>query len=205
PLNPLIPEEALRFRSQLGEFEPGEFIRGYERREVSQAQVTFTNLIGPNNLLRADQVVLIGEFGATHVWDLPDRSELRFEGPGTDTGGGPSIVTGGNLRNPITTADGFATAFSWGYRVAIVPTFNNAFGTAWNMSPRLAFNHDVQGVTPGPGGNFIEGRKQVTAGVAFDYQARWRVDFAYTSFFGAGINNLLGDRDFVSGSVSYSF
>jgi hypothetical protein len=40
PLNPLIPEEALRFRSQLGEYGPGEFIPGYERREVSQAQVT---------------------------------------------------------------------------------------------------------------------------------------------------------------------
>ncbi len=205
PLNPLIPEEALRFRSQLGEFAPGEFIRGYERREVSQAQVTFTNLVGPNNWVRADQVVLIGEFGATHVWNLPDRSVLRFEGPGTDTGGGPSIVSGGNLRNPVTTGDGFATAFSWGYRVAVVPTYNNVFGTAWNMSPRLAFNHDVQGVTPGPGGNFIQGRKQVTAGLGFDYQARWRVDFAYTSFFGGGINNLLGDRDFVSGSVSYSF
>ena len=73
------------------------------------------------------------------------------------------------------------------------------------MTPRIAFNHDVQGVTPGPGGNFIEGRMQATAGVNFTYQATWNVGLAYTNFFGAGSNNLLGDRDFVSASVSYSF
>jgi hypothetical protein len=205
PLNPLIPEEALRFRSQLGEYGPGEYIPGYERREVSQAQVTLLNLVGPNNWVGADQVTIIGEIGATHVWNLPDRDVLRFEGPGTDTGGGPSMVTGGSLRNPVTTEDGFVTAFSWGYRMAIVPTYNNVFGTPWNMSPRFAFNHDVQGVSPGPGGNFIQGRKQATLGLTFDYQSRWRADFAYTHFFGGGINNLLRDRDFVSASVSYSF
>ncbi len=205
PLNAVLPAEYERFRSQLGEYGPGEFIPGYERRESSQAQVTFTNLIGPNNWIGASQVALVGEFGATHFWDLPSRDELRFEGPGTDTGGGPNRFEGGNSRNPVRTEDGFATAFSWGYRLVVAPTYNAVFGTPWNMTPRLAFNHDVQGVTPGPGGNFIKGRKQLTAGVAFDYQARWRVDFGYTTFFGAGANNLLGDRDFVSGSVSYSF
>lgn len=205
PLNAVLPNEFERFRSQLGEYGPGEYIPGYERRKISQAQTTFTNLIGPNNWINADQIAVVAEVGATHVWNLPDRDVLRFEGPGTDTGGGPSRQTGGTSRNPVTTEDGFVTAFSWGYRVALVPTYNSIFGTPWNMSPRLAFNHDVQGVSPGPGGNFIQGRKQVTAGLGFDYQARWRLDFAYTSFFGAGMNNLLRDRDFVSASISYSF
>jgi hypothetical protein len=114
-------------------------------------------------------------------------------------------LTGGNSRNPVTLNDGFATAFSWGYRLVVAPTYNNVFGTPWSMTPRLAFNHDVQGVSPGPGGNFIAGRKQATVGLQFNYLAQWRLDFAYTNFFGAGINNLLGDRDFVSGSISYSF
>lgn len=205
PLNTAIPSEYDRFRSQLGEYAPGEFIPGYERREVSQAQVTLTRLIGPNNWINADQVAVVAEAGATHFWDLPSRDVLRFDGPGTDTGGGPSRLTGGNSRNPVTLTDGFATAFSWGYRLVIAPTYNNVFGTPWNMTPRLAFNHDVQGVSPGPGGNFIAGRKQATVGVQFNYLAQWRVEFAYTNFFGAGINNLLGDRDFVSGSISYSF
>jgi hypothetical protein len=205
PLNALLPEEALRFRSQLGEYAPGEFIRGYEEMRVSQAQATFTRLFGPGNMLRADQLALVGEFGVTHIWNLPDENVLRFEGPGTDTGGGPSIVTGGNLRNPVTTTDGFVTDTSWGYRLLMAPTYNNVFGTPWNMTPSLAFNHDVSGVSPGPGGNFVEGRKQLTASLGFDYQARWRASVAYTSFFGGGTNNLLRDRDFVSASLSYSF
>ncbi len=205
PLNAVLPSEYERFRSQLGQYEPGEFIEGYERREASQAQVTLTRLIGPDNWVNADQVAFVMEAGATHFWNLPDRDVMRFEGPGTDTGGGPSRLTGGNSRNPVTLTDGFATSFSWGYRFLLAPTYNNFAGTAWNLTPRLAFNHDVNGVSPGPGGNFIAGRKQATLGMQWDYQAQWRLDFAYTNFFGAGINNLLGDRDFVSASISYSF
>lgn len=205
PLNAVLPSEFDRFRSQLGQFGPGEFIEGYERRRMSQAQVTLTRLIGPNNWVNADQIAVVMEAGATHFWNLPGTDVMRFEGPGTDTGGGPSRLTGGNSRNPVTLTDGFANSFSWGYRLVLAPTYNNVFGSAWNMTPRFAFNHDVTGVSPGPGGNFIAGRKQATVGLTFDYQAQWRLDFAYTNFFGAGINNLLGDRDFVSASVSYSF
>ncbi|NEZ04400.1 DUF1302 domain-containing protein [Wenzhouxiangella sp. XN201] len=205
PLNTFIPEPYNRFISQLGDYAPGEYVRGYERREVSQAQFTLTKLFGPGNPLRADQVAVVGEFGVTHVWDLPPESELRFEGPGTDTFGGPSRQTGGNSRSPITTTSGYATDTSWGYRLLIAPTYNNVFGTPWNATPRIAFNHDVDGVTPGPGGNFIEGRKQVTLGVTFSYLSRWQAGISYTNFFGAGTNNLLGDRDFVAASLSYSF
>ncbi len=205
PLNAVIPEPALRFNSQLGEFGPGQEIRGWERRKVSQIQSTLLKLWGPNNFLKADQITTLGEIGATHVWDLPDRDQLRFEGPGTSTGGGAgNQLNGGDLRNPVTTTDGFATAFSWGYRFVIAPTYNNLIG-AWNMTPRLAFNHDVTGTSPGPGGNFIEGRKQVTLGLRFDYQSQWNLDVAYTNFFGAGNRNQLSDRDFVTAALSYSF
>jgi len=205
PLNAAIPEPYNRFISQLGEYEPGDYIQGYERREVSQAQFTLTKLFGPGNWLGANQVAVVGEFGATHVWDLPDPSELRFEGPGTDTFGGPSRQTGGNSRSPITTTSGYVTDFSWGYRLLVAPTYNSVFGTAWNMTPRLAFNHDVNGVAPSPGANFIEGRKQVTVGLNFSYLSRWQAGVSHTSFFGAGNNNMLSDRDFIAASLSYSF
>lgn len=205
PLNAAIPEPYNQFISQLGDYSPGDYIQGYERREVSQAQVTLTKLFGPGNLLKANQVAVVGEFGVTRVWDLPDPSELRFEGPGTDTFGGPSRQTGGNSRSPVTTTDGYVTDTSWGYRLIVAPTYNNVFGSAWNMTPRLAFNHDVEGVAPGPGGNFIEGRKQLTLGVNFSYLSRWQAGVSYTNFFGAGLNNLLSDRDFFAASLSYSF
>ncbi len=207
PLNALIQAPFDRFSSQLGEFEVGDIIQGWERHEMSQFQLTATQLFGPNNLFQADQIVLLGEIGFTKIWDLPDTSILRYNGPGTDTGGGPgNLLTGGSSRNPVTTPDQyFATSFSWGYRLITRLDFNNAFGTPINLSPRLAFNHDVQGTTPGPGGNFVEDRKSVTIGLGAVYLEKWGADISYTSYFGAGIYNLIRDRDFVSFNIKYSF
>ena len=205
PLNVLIPEEVNRFRSQLGSFGPDTELQGWEEHEVSQLQFTFLKFFGPNNFMGADQITALGEIGATKVWDLPAKDVLRYNGPGTDTGGGPSALTGGNFRNPVTETDGFADDFSWGYRLAIVPTYNSVFGTPFNVSPRIAFNHDVQGTSPGPGGNFVEDRKTLTFGLGFNYLNKWAADISYTSYFGGGRYNLLGDRDFLSASISYSF
>src|SRR5690606_399237 len=125
--------------SQLGNYAPGEYIKGWESHEVSQFQSTFTKLFGPGNFLGAQQIAMVAEVGATKVWDLPDHSVLRYNGDGTDTGGGPAI-DGGQLRNPFTQAYGFPTQFSWGYRVAARADYNNAFGSPFNLSPRIAFN-----------------------------------------------------------------
>ncbi|MFK8013292.1 MAG: DUF1302 domain-containing protein [Marinicellaceae bacterium] len=205
PLNGAIGAPYDRFISQLGEFGLGERIQGWERHEVSQFQMTATKLFGPNNPFKADQIVLLGEVGFTNVWDLPETDVLRYNGPGTDTSGGPS-VNSGNSRNPVTEpAEFFATSYSWGYRLITRFDFNNAFGSPVNLSPRLAFNHDVQGTTPGPGGNFVEDRKSMTFGVGAVYLEKWGADISYTSYFGAGIHNLIGDRDFYSVNVKYSF
>jgi hypothetical protein len=203
PLNGLFPEEVLKFRSQLGEFAPGEYIRGWERHNVNQAQFTVTKLFGPNNPFKSDELVAVFEAGATYIPDLPEWETLRYNGPGTDTGGGPDFLTGA-MRNPQTETDGFAEDFSWGYRFITRLDYNNAIG-AWTVSPRLGFNHDVTGTTPGPGGNFVEGRKALTVGVGFNYLQEWVVDLAYTRFSGAGRYNELRDRDFFSASVRYSF
>ncbi len=204
PLNTVIPQPGLRFSSQLGEYGPGEYIRGWERHKVSQIQSTFTKVVGPNNFLGADQIALVGEVGATHVWDLPDPALLRYEGEGTDTGGGYAIDTG-YLRNPVTTTSGFATRFSWGYRVAARADYSNVLGSPFNMSPRVAFNHDVNGTTPGPGGNFLDGRKSGTLGVEASYMNAWSLDLSYTLFTGGKPHNQIHDRDFYSLVAKYSF
>jgi hypothetical protein len=204
PLNVVIPQPGLRFRSQLGSYGPGEYIRGWERHEISQAQSTFTKVIGPGNFLGAEQISLVGEFGATKVWDLPDASVMRYEGEGTDTGGGYAIDSG-YLRNPVTLTTGFATAFSWGYRLAGRADYPNAFGSPFTISPRVAFNHDVNGTTPGPGGNFLEGRKSGTLGVEANYMNRWSFDLSYTVFTGGKPHNQIHDRDFYSVVAKYSF
>ncbi len=203
PLNSLFAEEVLQFKSQLGEFGPGEYIRGWERHSVNQAQFTVTKLFGPNNPFRADSIAAVVEAGATYIPDLPAWDTLRYNGPGTDTGGGFDFLTG-SFRNPETELDGFADDFSWGYRFITRLDYNNAIG-AWTVSPRFGFNHDVRGTTPGPGGNFVDGRKRMTFGVGFNYLQEWIVDLSYTKFSGAGKYNELRDRDFFSASVRYSF
>jgi len=204
PLNPLIPAPVLRFKSQLGEFQPGEEITGWDEHEMWQAQATTTKLIGPGNLIKADQIAFAAEVGLNYISDLPAKDFLRYNGDGTDTGGGPDFLTG-DFRNPETETDGFADDFSWGYRLLLRADYNSAFGTAVTVTPSLGWSHDVSGTTPGPGGSFIDGRKTLTAGVAFNYLQRWVVDVSYTSYFGAGRYNLLKDRDFFGFSVRYSF
>jgi hypothetical protein len=200
PLNSVIATPAARFCSQLNPgCTPAAFgqeIRGWRRHEVSQLQMTFTKAF--SSVLGAEQVALVGEIGATEVWDLPSQDVLRYEGEGTDTGGGfdvgdvvagypgSTVLLPGGLRNPLTQEGGFPTQFSWGYRVAARADYNNVFGTPITLSPRVAFNDDVNGITPGPGGNFLEGRKSATVGVEANYLNSWVFDLSYTAFFGGG-------------------
>jgi hypothetical protein len=204
PLNAAVPAPVLRFQSQLGEYGPNEPIQGWERHNVNQFQTTITKLFGPNNFFGADQIAALMELGVTYVPDLPDQDSLRYNGPGTDTGGGADYLTG-SFRNPITETGGFAEDLSWGYRFVTRLDYNNAFGTSFTLSPRLGFNHDVSGTAPGPGGNFIEDRKSITLGLGLNYLQKWIFDLSYTSFSGAGHYNQIRDRDFLSASVRYSF
>jgi hypothetical protein len=203
PLNPLIPAPVNRYKSQLGDFAPGEEIRGYGEYDSWQVQATTTRLFGPGNFLRAQQIAFVAEVGLNAVPDLPSKDVLRFNGSGTDTGGGAD-VTSGDFNNPVTEPGGFADDFSWGYRLLARADYNNAIG-AWTVSPRIAWAHDVDGTTPGPGGSFIDGRTQLTAGVAFNLLNEWVIDLSYTDYSGGGRYNLLRSRDFFGASVSYAF
>ena len=203
PLNPLIPAPVLRFKSQLGQFAPGETVVGWEEHKSWQAQTTTTKLFGPNNFIKANQIAFVAEVGLNYVSDLPDKDYLRFNGPGTDTGGGADYLTG-DFRNPITEPAGFADDFSWGYRMLARATYNDAIGPV-TILPRIAWAHDVSGTTPGPGGSFIDGRKTLTFGLGFNYLQQWIFDFSYTNYSGGGKYNQLYDRDFFAASVRYSF
>ncbi len=185
--------------SQLGVFGDGVVVPGFIERDVSQFQITATNIF--SNIFGAEQGVLLGEFAITHVHDMPSENTLRLEAAGTGLPGNAAFAALAGV--PVERND-FADATSWGYRVVGRLTYNNVIG-AINLSPRIGWRHDVRGNTPGPGGNFIEGFKQVTWGVSADYQNTWKADMSYTSFFGAGSQNLLQDRDFAAVSISYSF
>ena len=196
----LSPVSPLFGANQLGSFGFDEEISGYRRENVVQAQTTATHLTGP--LLGADQIVLIGEVGATWVPGLPDQDQLRFDGPGTFTSGNPLFTQLG--VQPETQTDGFADEFSWGYRLVARADFLGAIGPV-NLQPAIAFAHDVDGTTPQPLGQFVEGRKAVTLMLGATYLNAWRGEISYTGFFGGDDFNLLKDRDFIALAASYSF
>ncbi len=162
--------------------------------------MTATQLLGAR--LGADQLSVIGEVGATYVRDMESKSKLRYEGPGTYTSGN-SFFTQAGIQ-PVTTTDGFADDFSWGYRALLRAEYLGALGPV-NLIPQIAFAHDVGGTTPQPLGNFVEGRKAVTLSLGATYLNTVQADISYTNYFGGDDFNLVKDRDFVSVSVSCFF
>ncbi len=186
--------------SQTGAAESGHEVSGFRRKDVVQGSLAVSKVWG--SLLGASEWRALAEAGFTHIRDMEDPSELRYDGPGTWTSGNPVFTAAG--VQPQTQVKGFADAFSWGYRAVVRGLYHNAIGPV-NLAPQVAVAHDVDGTTPAPIGNFVEGRKTVTLSAEASYLLSWRAQLAYTHFFGAGQHNLLADRDFVSLTVSYSF
>ncbi len=182
------------------------YISGYRSTKVWTGQMTATWT--GRGILGAQQSTLLGEVGFVNA-DLPSKSTLRFDGPGTFVGGDINYMnnSGSNASGvppPSEPASAFADPFSWGYQVLGRLEYNNLFHGV-NMNPLIVFSQDVGGNTPLPMGNFVHGRKTLTIGADFVFQNAWAVELRYVNFFGAGRYNLLGDRDYVSATLKYSF
>lgn len=204
--------------SQIGRYNgnkvgPGEFAQGYILSDTTQAQLTVTHLFGP--MWIADNFTMLAEVGGIKINDMPDQSVLRLNGPNTDRSGGPLLgtINGGPLVNKdgVHTAlsngaetNPFPTASAWGYRLLAKADFNDVFAGV-NMSHRVVFSHDVNGITPDPLFMFSKDKKSVGYTVAFDYLNRWSSEFSYNAFWGGvGTTNNTADRDFVSFNIKYS-
>ena len=192
---------------------PGTEISGFRRVTMQQLQVTATKIFGPT--WGAESLTVIGEAGYTRL-SLP--TGLLFAGPGVVLPAlGSSTVTTAGSTQPNN--EGFATKSSYGYRLAGNLSYPSAFAGI-TVTPRLAFSHDVHGVSP----TFNQGVKAATFGVGFVYRQNWQADLSYTTFWGgrtysgtdpqptgtqlrtfATSANPLKDRDFISVSISYSF
>lgn len=167
--------------------------RGYNRKEITQIQTTFTHFF--DQVLGAGRVTVVGEIGYAHVGGLESTSELRY--------GRDAIY--GSVDDPLALADygddGFVTANSWGYRLRAIADYNNVFAGI-NLKPNLSFSHDVDGY--GPNGLFNEGSKAVSIGLDAEYQNTYTASLSYTDFFGGDYNTLV-DRDFLAFSVGVNF
>ncbi|EJN27200.1 hypothetical protein PMI35_03611 [Pseudomonas sp. GM78] len=192
---------------------PGQDQQGYRRKEVTQLQTTLTHFF--DQVMGAERLTLVGEVGWTHVGGLESNSKARY-GRDPSYGPGPlpnnqcvALNTGtlaGGPQNNVSRYcenDGFTTANSWGYRGRAIWEYNDVFAGV-NLKPNVAWSHDVEGYSPGPGGNFEEGRKAVSLGVDAEYQNTYTASLAYTNFFD-GKYTTVDDRDFVALSFGVNF
>ena len=195
---------------------PGQDLHGYNRKEVTQFQTTFTHFF--DQVMGASRLTTVGEIGVTHVGGLESKNQARYGrdpvfGPGTLPGGfcnalNNSTANGAGLPNASglntnCNNDGYTTATSWGYRARAIWEYPDVFAGV-NLKPNVAWSHDVKGYSPGPGGNFEEGRKAVSLGVDAEYQNTYTASLAYTNFFD-GKYTTVDDRDFVALSLGVNF
>lgn len=182
----------------------GKEVKGYRKKPVTQLQTTLIQTV--SDFLSAERLVLVAELGIQHISDLEDPEEIKYGRSATYGSGieGTAIACKNpNINSRYCSLDGFVTDFSWGYRIKSHLNYANAFSGV-NVSPSLAFKHDVQGYSSTPGAQFIEGSKAVTVANSFTYQGTYNLDISYTDFFG-GKYNTKTDRDFVSLSAGMKF
>lgn len=210
---------------------PGSYVRGWEPMGIGQANLTLLKTFGGDNLFSASQIVFLLEMGYTHIPNLPGLDELQTNGAGTDThiSAGADGTKGINprdvrsdpndptsdsrtnlttLQNPTSWQQidpgGFGTKESYGYRMVTLTRYDNALFGA-NIELLNAFFHDVHGVGPGIGQNFVGGRKQAISGIRFEYLSSFIGELRYTWFFGGGHRDALSDRDNLLLSLGYQF
>jgi hypothetical protein len=201
-------------------YQPGEYIRGWEKFKTANYDLGVTSVIGPGNWIGANQIIVIGEFGASQIFDLPPTSKLQIEGPGTFTSAGAgadgtgadgsaqsnsAVIGPSGIRfNPTQQKKGFTTDFAWGYRAIAIMRYENVL-PGIGVEPTVIWSQDVSGVSPGPGENFVEGRKSVIISTTVRFSQAWAAAVGYTTFFGGGNRNLLRDRDFAQVGLRYLF
>ena len=198
----------------LTDLNPGDYIQGYERKEFWQASMSAVHFI--DRILGASRLALIGEVGANYIGGMSStgpkfgRDSLFGQSPWQPGDGQPvgecSSFQGTTIadgRSPRAESwcedDGYFTDFSWGYRVRASLDYSNVFAGI-NLSPNIAWSHDVEGYSP----NFTENAKSISIGLNADYANKYNASISYTNFFDGKYNTLV-DRDFAAVSFGVSF
>ncbi len=223
-----FPNFIIPFRGgTLGDNPPNSRIKGYIRRDVLQYTLGATRVYSASeNWIGADQVIMLYELAGTQVLNMPDFDKLQIEGPftaythasaGADGSGANgsrlacstnpacSIGPDGIRFNPYQASrDQFANAFSWGYRVVGRIVYESVFPSI-SIAPLLLWQHDINGNSPAPHFNFVEGRYSLTSILEFRYEKAASVSLVYNLYGGGGQNNLYADRDNLGFYVKYQF
>lgn len=204
-----------------------EYIPGYERMKIGQLGLTAIRTVGGDNFLGASQIALVFETGWLHMFGMPGLDELQFQGAEVNThisSGGDGTIGINPLdvrtdpNDPSTNASaptqrqnptrqgrrGFGEDDSLGYRAVAITRYDSLF-LGINVEFLTAAFHDVYGVSPGLGQNFVEDRLQLIGGVRFDYLSTYSADIRYTWFDNGAELDAGRDRDNLLFFVGYQF
>jgi len=212
----------------VGENPPNSYIRGYEYFQTLQYNLGATQVLGASdNPFGADQLILIGEVGATHVLNLPSWDSYR------STGRAPTLpqprvaewhrpAKNGSARacstNPSCNvgADGLRlqpdAAGRRLRRFVLVglshrrPVSNTkACCQASRFQPQIILSHDVKGTAPGRVRISCRAAKSALITIETRYKESLSFTLGYGWFTGAGEHNVLRDRDFAQAFAKYQF
>lgn len=165
----------------------GTIISGYDRFDVTQAQMTAIKFV--DRVMGASRVTLIGELAMNHIHSFSnaDQGGIRY-GRASEFGQAGT--------------DGFTTQDSFGYRARAIFSYPDAVAGI-NLKPSIALAHDVEGYSPVSTG-FVEGRKAISLGLKAEYRNTYNASLSYT-FYDGGDFDIIKDRDFLSASFGVSF
>ena len=202
------------------------YIQGYQRMQDFQFNIGATRVYGASdNPIGANQIILVYEAGAEYVPFLPAYDQLVLEGPNSTTaptagadgsGSNGSRMGCSNIPDCSYGPDGirfnphqqdhsgYPTSLSWGYRVIGLLTYEQIVPNV-TLKPFILFSQDVGGISPGPAGNFVKGRKLVNTVFEFRYKQALSVGMGYAWYWGGGAYNVLSDRDFAQAFLKYQF
>lgn len=190
----------------LGNLPVNSYIQGYERKEFWQAQVSAVKFF--DQVLGASRMTVIGEVGANYIGGISNKDDTTQFGRDSTFGQSPNAAGRCATQGPPAaspkadswcTTDGFYSDISWGYRVRTSLDYNNVFAGI-NLTPSVAFSHDVSGYSV----NFTENAKAISVGLTAEYLAKYSVGVNYTDYFDGKFNNLV-DRDFLSVNAAVNF
>jgi hypothetical protein len=184
-------------------YAPGDYIQGYDRKGMFQAQVTAIRFI--ERVLGASRLALVGEVGYNHIEGIGSDPGDTFYGRDSLFGQSPlangtcPLSQGVGRGASWCETDGFYTSDSWGYRMRASLDYSNVIAGI-NLSPSVSWSHDVEGYGP----NFNEDAKAVSLALNADYANKYNASLSYTNFFDGKYNTAV-DRDFAAVSFSVSF
>ncbi|MGJ7517617.1 DUF1302 domain-containing protein [Pseudomonas baetica] len=176
----------------------------WERKGVWQATASATQAI--DNVLGATRLSLFGEAGVVHIDDLGDERLGRSAafGRSSTRNGTPCNTVASGVTNQYCTDKGFATDWSWGYRLRASLEYSDVL-PGINLIPAVNWRHDVEGYSYDPQGPFQEGQQALGVSLTGVYMNDYSVELAYNAFFGSNDYSTLDDRDFASVSFKADF